>query len=254
MSYAALGFVVTLFYAVVGAVPAARRLRRRPLRRARGAGRRRRLPRARHAARRPAPRATRCWCSAPRSPASATACSIPADFSILNARVGAARLGYAYSAHGIAGSLGYAAAPLFSGGLGALFGWHVALLRRGGHRRADAASCSWRTGTACISKRRRTKRPEGSSGIGRPVHRAGGDVLPVLRHLHRRPLGLQSFSVAAMTVQYGVAAALASSALTAYMVGSAHRHLRRRLHRHAHHAPRPGGGGRAGRQRRSGCW
>ena len=33
--------------------------------------------------------------------------------------------------------------------------------------------------------------------------------------------GLQSFSVSAMTVQYGVPAALASSALTAYMVGSA---------------------------------
>jgi MFS family permease len=34
-------------------------------------------------------------------------------------------------------------------------------------------------------------------------------------------VGLQSFSVSAMTVQYGVAAALASSALTAYMIGSA---------------------------------
>src|SRR6185369_15934020 len=33
----------------------------------------------------------------------------PCNFSILNARVGVARLGYAYSAHGMAGSLGYAA-------------------------------------------------------------------------------------------------------------------------------------------------
>ncbi|MGH8742228.1 MAG: MFS transporter, partial [Burkholderiales bacterium] len=46
----------------------------------------------------------------------------PADFSILNARVESGRLGYAYSAHGVAGSLGYAAAPVFSGTLGALFG------------------------------------------------------------------------------------------------------------------------------------
>ena len=45
----------------------------------------------------------------------------PADFSILNARVGSSRLGYAYSAHGISGALGYAAAPLFSGIFGALF-------------------------------------------------------------------------------------------------------------------------------------
>lgn len=34
-------------------------------------------------------------------------------------------------------------------------------------------------------------------------------------------VGLQSFSVTAMTVQYGVTAALASGALTAYMIGSA---------------------------------
>src|SRR5262245_14541086 len=51
----------------------------------------------------------------------------PADFSILNTRVGPARLGYAYSAHGIAGSLGYASAPVFSGSMGALVGWHNAL-------------------------------------------------------------------------------------------------------------------------------
>ena len=37
----------------------------------------------------------------------------PADFSILNTRVEPRSLGYAYSAHGIAGSLGYAAAPIF---------------------------------------------------------------------------------------------------------------------------------------------
>src|SRR6185436_1082929 len=56
----------------------------------------------------------------------------PCNFSILNARVGAARLGYAYSAHGMAGSLGYAAAPAFSGGLGAFAGWHVALFAAAG--------------------------------------------------------------------------------------------------------------------------
>ena len=38
----------------------------------------------------------------------------PVDFTILNQRVSAPRLGYAYSAHGLTGNLGWAAAPLFS--------------------------------------------------------------------------------------------------------------------------------------------
>ena len=52
----------------------------------------------------------------------------PADFAILNARVDSARLGYAFSFHGIGGNLGWALAPLFSGGLAAVYGWHATLL------------------------------------------------------------------------------------------------------------------------------
>jgi FSR family fosmidomycin resistance protein-like MFS transporter len=44
----------------------------------------------------------------------------PADYSILNGRVLPPRLGYAFSAHGIAGFVGFAAAPVFSG-VGARF-------------------------------------------------------------------------------------------------------------------------------------
>ncbi len=51
----------------------------------------------------------------------------PADFAILNANVAPARLGYAYSTHGVGGNLGYAAAPIVSFGLAALFDWRVAL-------------------------------------------------------------------------------------------------------------------------------
>jgi len=56
----------------------------------------------------------------------------PSDFSILNARVAGSRLGYAYSAHGMAGSLGYASAPIFAGIVSALFGWQVALYAASG--------------------------------------------------------------------------------------------------------------------------
>lgn len=42
----------------------------------------------------------------------------PVDFSILNQRVSPARLGYAYSAHGLSGNLGWALAPVFLMGFG----------------------------------------------------------------------------------------------------------------------------------------
>ncbi len=52
----------------------------------------------------------------------------PVDFTILNQRVSAPRLGYAFSAHGLTGNLGWALAPVFFAGLGALMGWRQAYL------------------------------------------------------------------------------------------------------------------------------
>lgn len=52
----------------------------------------------------------------------------PVDFTILNQRVSAPRLGYAFSAHGLTGNLGWAAAPVFLVGISAGFGWRNAYL------------------------------------------------------------------------------------------------------------------------------
>ncbi|MBK7263019.1 MAG: MFS transporter [Rubrivivax sp.] len=52
----------------------------------------------------------------------------PVDFSILNARVSAPRLGHAYAAHGISGNLGWALAPVFVVGITTATGsWRTAL-------------------------------------------------------------------------------------------------------------------------------
>lgn len=145
----------------------------------------------------------------------------PADFSILNSRVEAGRLGHAYSAHGIAGSLGYAAAPVFSGTLGALFGWHVALFAAGGVGLGIFALL------LANAQRLHASAPAASQsrvavGDMRIVFAAPVVMCFLYFAIYAAGLaGLQSFSVAAMTVQYGVPAALASSALTAYMIGSA---------------------------------
>ncbi len=52
----------------------------------------------------------------------------PVDFTILNQRVSAPRLGYAFSAHGLTGNLGWATAPLFFAGLSSALGWRTAYL------------------------------------------------------------------------------------------------------------------------------
>jgi MFS family permease len=120
----------------------------------------------------------------------------------------------------VAGSLGYASAPIFSGTLGALFGWHIALY-------AAAAVGFAVFLLLLVNSSKLVAIREGT------VHR-GGDgnfrilfAAPVLLcflyfAVYAAGLvGLQSFGVTAMTVQFGVTAALASSALTGYMIGSA---------------------------------
>ena len=52
----------------------------------------------------------------------------PVDFTILNQRVSTPRLGYAFSAHGLTGNLGWAAAPLFFATLSSLYSWRTAYL------------------------------------------------------------------------------------------------------------------------------
>ncbi|MDD5295919.1 MAG: MFS transporter [Rhodocyclaceae bacterium] len=55
----------------------------------------------------------------------------PADYTLLNRRVSHARLGHAFSVHGLSGNLGWALAPVFLTGLTALAGWRVAGLCAG---------------------------------------------------------------------------------------------------------------------------
>ncbi len=52
----------------------------------------------------------------------------PVDFTILNQRVSAPRLGYAFSAHGLTGNLGWAAAPVFLATISSLYHWRTAYL------------------------------------------------------------------------------------------------------------------------------
>jgi MFS transporter, FSR family, fosmidomycin resistance protein len=50
----------------------------------------------------------------------------PVDFTILNQKVSSPRLGYAFSAHGLTGNLGWAIAPVFMLSLSTWFDWRAA--------------------------------------------------------------------------------------------------------------------------------
>lgn len=56
----------------------------------------------------------------------------PVDYSIINQRVSAQRIGHAYSAHGLSGTLGYASATLFMVLMAEQFGWRTALAAAAG--------------------------------------------------------------------------------------------------------------------------
>jgi MFS transporter, FSR family, fosmidomycin resistance protein len=55
----------------------------------------------------------------------------PVDYTILNQRVSTKRIGYAYSAHGLTGNLGWALAPVFMVGITQLSNWQTAFASAG---------------------------------------------------------------------------------------------------------------------------
>ncbi len=144
----------------------------------------------------------------------------PADFAILNARVSSSRLGYAFSAHGVVGYVGYAVAPVFSVAIGAAFGWHSALLTGavlGVGLLALLLVNSKHLEIEAQPKKKSSIKTEASVLFAAPV---------VLCFVYFTVFaaglaGLQSFGVSAMVEQYRVAATAASSALTAYLVSAA---------------------------------
>ena len=144
----------------------------------------------------------------------------PADFAILNARVSQPRLSYAFSAHGVAGYIGFAAAPVFSVAIAAAYGWQAALLAGAALGVVLLAVLLLNAGYLRIDAPRSAKKRFSEDAR---VLFAWPVVLCFLYFMLFAAglTGLQSFSVSAMVEQYGVAVTAASSALTAYLIAAA---------------------------------
>ncbi len=144
----------------------------------------------------------------------------PADFAILNANVAPRRLGYAYSTHGIGGNLGYALSPIVSFSIASMYGWRVALAVMG---------VTGIVALGVLASQRRLL-------TSHKAHDAHAHSLRGSFKMFLQPaialcfwyfvaqtmatVGLQTFLPSALNTGFAVPLALATSAVTAYLLGA----------------------------------
>ena len=151
----------------------------------------------------------------------------PADFTLLNRRVSVSRLGHAFSVHGLAGTLGWAVAPLFLAGIASVSSWRVALL--------CAALLAFGVLAALIALRHLLDPREVGEAVAASAKKkeAAGGALGFMKvpavwmcfaffFISSISFGgIQSFAATALRELYDIPLAYATACITAYMLASA---------------------------------
>lgn len=150
----------------------------------------------------------------------------PADFTLLNRRVAQPRLGHAFSVHGLSGNLGWAAAPVFMAGIAATAGWNV----------AGFAAAGVGLLVLAILWLRRNVLDDAAAEVVASPYDAGARASHQLAFLASPAVWLcfaffflttsafgilQNYAPAILGNVYGVSLVLATTGLTAYLLGSA---------------------------------
>jgi MFS family permease len=146
----------------------------------------------------------------------------PADFTLLNRRVSPSRLGHAFSVHGLSGSLGWAAAPVFVIAIAEVAGWRAACV---------GASIVGFLALSFLFFNRATLAAE-TAQVAEPAKRTGGSFaflgVGVIWMCFLFFLvgvmafgALQNYAPPILERSYGISLAVATSGLTAYLLGSA---------------------------------
>ena len=146
----------------------------------------------------------------------------PADFTVLNRKVSTARLGHAFSVHGLSGNIGWAIAPVYLTGIAAAAGWRAAALGA-----AAVGALAWavlwlrRDATELIEdgakvSHRSTATTFGFLGVG-AVWMCFAFFLLITAAFG----ALQNFATPVMQNVYGLTIAAAATTLTAFLLGGA---------------------------------
>ncbi|WP_170182034.1 MFS transporter [Phreatobacter stygius] len=144
----------------------------------------------------------------------------PADYAVITARISPQRIGRAYSAHTVMGTLGWAAAPVTTLALAQQFGWQTALIQLGLGGLVLAV---------IVALGHRQIRVE---AVVRPAHQKApawqmlltGPIIACLVYftlLAIAQAGTQSFLPSLLPLTQGISAAVAVTATTVYLIGSA---------------------------------
>lgn len=151
----------------------------------------------------------------------------PADFTLLNRRVSLSRLGHAFSAHGLSGTLGWAIAPAFLAGIATVAGWRVAL--------AGAAVLAFAVLAVLLLSRRLLDPREVQQAVAPSAHKKPADAgalgfmkVPAVWMCFAFFFissisfgGVQSFAATALVELYEVPLAFATACITTYMLATA---------------------------------
>jgi len=146
----------------------------------------------------------------------------PADYTLLNRRVSPARLGHAFSVHGLTGNLGWAASPVFVIALAQAFGWRWAAA--GASLVGAAALAFLFANRALLDDAEAHPQEAPRRGGGSFAFLGVGVVWMCFAFFFIAIMAfgvLQNFGPAVLQRAYGVTLAFATSGLTAYLLGSA---------------------------------
>ena len=147
----------------------------------------------------------------------------PADYTIMNRRVSTQRLGHAFSVHGLSGNLGWAVAPVFVLAIAGTMGWRAACVGAsivGFLALGVLLSCRGVLDDSSLHLPQIAAKREGGSfaflGVGVVWMCFAFFLISVMAFG-----ALQNFAPPLFERAYGVSLAFATSALTAYLLGSA---------------------------------
>lgn len=148
----------------------------------------------------------------------------PVDYTLINRKVSAPRLGHAYSVHGISGNLGWAVAPALLVPLTLLYSWRVALVAAGVLVLAVLLLCAWQGRRLALAPTAPARAAAGAPGEGSLDFLRIPAVWMCFAFFFVFAVALsvvQAFAPEAARQLHAVPLSLVAVCLTAYMVASA---------------------------------